>query len=99
SSLGAIYPKNAHTLDLLIGGTATNSSTTNFAKFGVLNVSGGTPVASVSAGTAGAAFLSANGNLQTTAKQTLTLGGGNTGNVVLSGPVQISGFSTGLVHS
>src|SRR6185503_12888221 len=77
-ALGVIYPQNP-TLDLLIGGTTTAS-----AKFAVLNVAGNnTPVASVSAGSAGAAFLSANGNLQTTAKQSLILGGGNTGNIVL----------------
>ena len=87
SSNGALYPGNS-TLDLLVGGTASSA-----AKFAVLNMAGGTPTASVSAGTAGGAFLTATGNLQTTAKQSLTLGGGNTGNLVLSG------FGTGLVHS
>ncbi|HEY9661055.1 MAG TPA: hypothetical protein V6C65_21595, partial [Allocoleopsis sp.] len=76
------------TLDLAIGGTSTAS-----AKFAVLNVNSGTPVASVSAGQNGAAFLTADGNLQTTAKQSLTLGGGNSGNIILSG------FGQGIVHS
>src|SRR5207245_8624300 len=54
---------------LLVGSTASSS-----AKFAVLNVSSGTPTASVSAGTAGAASLTATGVLATTAKQTLSLG-------------------------
>ena len=87
SSLGVLYPGNS-TLDLLIGGTASSS-----AKFAVLNINSGTPTASVSAGTAGGAYLNATGTLATTAKQSLTLGGGDTGNIVLSG------FSTGLIHS
>src|SRR5258706_10191369 len=76
-----------------------NASTTNYARFAVINVAGGTPTASVSAGTAGGAFFDATGNIQTTAKQSLTLGGGNTGNLVLTGPVKVTGFSTGLVHA
>src|SRR5207248_1687781 len=49
-SNGVIRPKFSSTLDLLIGGTATNSSTANFAKFAVLNVNpgAGTPTASIS---------------------------------------------------
>lgn len=87
STLGALYPINS-TMDLLIGGTASSS-----AKFAVLNVNNGTPTASVSAGTNGGAYLSATGTLATTAKQALTLGDGNTGNIVLNG------FATGIIHS
>ncbi|HYD34822.1 MAG TPA: site-specific integrase [Vitreimonas sp.] len=73
-SLGAISPIN-NTFDLLVGSNATSS-----AKFAVLNVNSGTPTASVSAGTSGAAYLTAAGALQTTARQTLSLGGSTTGN-------------------
>ncbi|MCJ7805610.1 LamG domain-containing protein [Patescibacteria group bacterium] len=73
---GTIYPKNS-TVDVLIGGTATDT-----AKFAFINVIGsGTPTASISAGAAGATYLSADGTLATTAKQTLSLGGTTTGNV------------------
>ena len=41
STLGALYPGN-NTIDLLIGGTSTTS-----AKFGFINVSSGTPTASI----------------------------------------------------
>ena len=75
---GALSPIN-DTLDLLIGGQATAS-----AKFAVLNVNSGTPTASVSAGTAGAAYLTADGTLATTAKQTLTLGSAANGNILLT---------------
>jgi len=75
---GAIYPLNS-TSDLLVGGQASAS-----AKFAVLNVNNGTPTASVSAGVAGAAYLTADGRLATTARQTLTLGDANTGNLILS---------------
>ncbi|MDO8335677.1 MAG: kelch repeat-containing protein, partial [Candidatus Saccharibacteria bacterium] len=44
----------------------------------------GTPTASISAGTSGALYLSANGSLQTTAFQTLTIGGSTTGNVAIN---------------
>jgi hypothetical protein len=78
---GTIYPVNS-TVDLLVGGTASSS-----AKFAVLNVNSGTPTASVSAGasSAGAAYLTAAGTLQTTQNQTLTLGGNTTGNIVIEG--------------
>src|SRR5690606_23809104 len=62
------------------GGTSTDS-----AKFAVLNVDNGTPVASVSSGVDGtAAYLSADGTLQTQNMQTLTLGGSTTGNVTIN---------------
>ncbi len=78
-SNGTLAPVNT-TLDLLVGGTSSSS-----AKFAVLNVNSGTPTASVSAGSAGAAYLTAAGALQTTANQTLSLGGNTTGNIVLNG--------------
>ncbi|MEK6965256.1 MAG: hypothetical protein AABX58_03465, partial [Thermoproteota archaeon] len=76
---GSLYPANT-TVDLLVGATATAS-----AKFAVINVNSGTPTASVSAGasSAGAAYLTAAGNLQTTQLQTLTLGGATTGEVFI----------------
>src|SRR6185369_5709891 len=77
TGLGAIFEGNT-TQDLLIGSQATSS-----AKFAVINVNSGTPVASVSAGITGGAFFTADGQFQTTAKQSLTLGGGNTGNIIL----------------
>ena len=52
------------------------SLATTSSKFAFINVASGTPTASISAGTPGAAFLTATGNLQTTARQALTLGGG-----------------------
>jgi len=74
----ALTPINS-TMDLLVGGTTTAS-----AKFAVLNMdsnSTGTPTASVSAGTNGGAYLTATGNLQTTAFQALSLGGATTGDI------------------
>ena len=90
---GALYPINS-TLDFLIGGTSTTA-----AKFAVLNMNSGTPTASVSAGTAGASYLTAAGNLATTAKQTLTLGDTNTGEIVLSpgGTTALTGRGTNLI--
>ncbi|MEK7587784.1 MAG: hypothetical protein AAB457_03130, partial [Patescibacteria group bacterium] len=72
---GSLYPVNA-TVDLLVGGTATTS-----AKFAFLNVASGTPTASVSAGAAGATYMTAGGVIASTAKQSLTLGDTNTGNI------------------
>ncbi|OGH21221.1 MAG: hypothetical protein A2629_02580, partial [Candidatus Levybacteria bacterium RIFCSPHIGHO2_01_FULL_41_15] len=79
---GLLFPNN-NTVDLLVGGRATSS-----AKFAVLNINSGTPTASVSAGTAGGAFLTADGYLSSTARQTLTIGNSSTynttGNVLLN---------------
>ncbi|HEY9663695.1 MAG TPA: hypothetical protein V6C65_35045, partial [Allocoleopsis sp.] len=76
---GVLYP-NISTLDLLIGGTATNS-----AKFGFLNVAGGTPTASISANSGNnAIFLDGAGNIGTTNKQTLTVGSASTGDINLT---------------
>src|SRR3989344_2809103 len=86
---GVITPKLTSTLDFLLGSQSSSS-----AKFAVLNMTGAlTPTASISAGAAGGALLTATGNLQTTAKQSLTLGGGNSGNIVLSG------FGAGVIQS
>jgi hypothetical protein len=74
---GVLNPAN-NTVDFLIGGTASNS-----AKFAVLNVAGGTPTASVSAGAAGGISMTATGTLATTAKQTLTLGSTTTGDIAI----------------
>src|SRR5581483_2816766 len=96
-ALGALFEGNT-TQDFLLGGTTTNSSTTNYARFGILNVnsaSAGNPTASLSAGTAGAAFFDSTGALQTTNKQSLTLGGGKSGNVVLSGTTLLSSLGLG----
>lgn len=76
--LGTITPK-IESQDLLIGGQASSS-----AKFAVLNVNSGTPTASLSAGLAGGAYLTADGTLQTTANQRLTLGGSSTGDIFIS---------------
>ncbi len=69
------------TLDFSVGGTSTASS-----KFAVLNVAGGTPTASISAGLGGAGslYLTAAGSLITTSMQNLTLGGATTGDIVLN---------------
>jgi hypothetical protein len=75
---GTLAPLNI-TDDFLLGATATTS-----AKFALYNVASGTPTASVSAGTNGATYLTADGNLATTALQTLTLGGSTTGTISLS---------------
>lgn len=78
-SSGVLAPGNL-TNDVLFGGNATES-----AKFAVLNMNpgSGTPTASLSAGIAGGAYLTATGILQTTANQTLTIGGTSTGNILL----------------
>ena len=77
------------TMDLLIGGIATDS-----AKFAVLGVSTNTPTASISAQNANgyAMYLDpANGTLQTLRNQTLTLGGSSTGNINLAENTSITG--------
>ena len=91
-NLGTISPNN-DTVDLLVGGNASSS-----AKFAVLNVNSGTPTASVSAGTAGGAYLTATGTLATTAKQTLTLGNSTTGNVIIApgGTTALTAIGTNL---
>ena len=86
SGNGVIYPNQASTLDVLIGGTGTIS-----AKFAFINVAEGTPTASISANTGNSAlFFDANGNIQTSNGQTLTLGGGNSGNIALSSNLVLS---------
>ena len=97
---GAIIQRNT-TQDFLLGATATAS-----AKFAVTNVNSGTPTASLSAGISGATFLSADGKLQTTNAQNLTIGGGSTGNITISpastttinGTTIFSGLGLGIAH-
>src|SRR6185436_441731 len=76
---GALSPLNI-TDDLLLGGSSTAS-----ARFAFTNAVGlGTPTASLSAGIAGGMFFDASGNLQTTANQNLSIGGGATGNISIA---------------
>jgi site-specific recombinase XerD len=75
---GTLSPIN-DTLDVLVGSNATAS-----ARAGLININSGTPTATLSAGTAGGAYLTATGNLATTANQTLTLGNNTTGNIVIA---------------
>lgn len=76
---GSIFPKNS-TVDFLFGGQATES-----AKFAVLNVNSGIPVASISSGLSGiSSFLTADGTLATTNNQTLTIGNSTTGNISIA---------------
>ncbi|HET7713898.1 MAG TPA: hypothetical protein VFK94_06690, partial [Patescibacteria group bacterium] len=93
SSSAGIVANGNLTTDFLLGGTATSS-----AKFAVINVAGGTPTASISAGTTdNAAFLTGTGNLATTNRQTLTLGGTATGDIVLdagTGNIRLSDLAT-----
>ena len=58
---GSLLPIN-QTYDLIVGGTGTVG-----ARFAVTNVSGGVTTATLSAGTTGGAYLTADGILQTTA--------------------------------
>ena len=75
---GAISPLDSHN-DLLVGGNATAS-----AKFGLLNVSNGTPTASIAGSIANnALYLPGDGSIGTTNRITLALGGGGTGNISL----------------
>src|SRR5581483_5068889 len=77
-SNGTIAPRYAATEDLLLGGTSTST-----AKFAVLNIAGGIPAASVSAQNAAnqALVLGSDGSIQTVRNQTLTIGGGTTGDI------------------
>ena len=74
---GTIYPKLSDSLDFFIGGSSTTS-----AKFALLNINGarGTQTASLS----GTLVLdSGSASIESTNFQTLTLGGNNTGSVVI----------------
>jgi hypothetical protein len=76
-SAGALSQSNI-TDDFLLGALATTS-----AKFGFLNVAGGTPTASISANIPNsAAYLTGAGVLGTTNAQTLQLGSSSTGSIV-----------------
>ncbi len=74
---GAIFERLS-TEDLLLGSNATAS-----AKFGVLNIAGGTPTISLFNGST-STLLSANGVLSTTGNAALTLGSAATGSIILS---------------
>jgi len=85
---GVLTPK-IETQDLLLGATATTS-----AKFAFMNNAGGTPTASIAGSLANnALYVTGDGTMGTTNKQSLTIGSNSTGNIILSG------FSTGLIHS
>jgi hypothetical protein len=90
-SNGALYPSNL-SLDLLIGGTSTNS-----ARFALTGVATDSPVASISASNGNGIYLTNTGNIATTNNQSLTFGGASTGNInfSLSSPdtIQINGTS------
>ena len=81
---GAITPTNS-TWDFLLGGNATSS-----AKFAVLNMNTGTPVASISAvGSGTGIVLGGDGTIQATQMNNLLLGGAasggvGTGDIILS---------------
>ena len=80
---GTIYPINS-TLDLFVGGVATDD-----ARFAFFNVSSGTPTASISAITGNSLSLNADGILRTSNAQSLTLGGGDSGEVYIQSPLHI----------
>jgi hypothetical protein len=68
-NLGSLYPINS-TLDLFAGGQSSAS-----AKFAVLNMNAGTPVASISSGINGnGMYFTADGTLATTRRTNLTIG-------------------------
>ncbi|MCL5114025.1 MAG: MerR family transcriptional regulator, partial [Patescibacteria group bacterium] len=80
---GTLHPGTL-TFDLLVGGNSTAS-----AKFGLLNNAGGTPTASISANSGNnAIYITGNGTLATTNRQTLTIGNSaaynTTGNVLIN---------------
>ncbi len=80
---GAISPKNS-TVDFLLGGTASSS-----AKFKVLNINSGTPIASISGSLTNVSlFFDGNGNISTTNRKDLILGNSSsydsTGNILLN---------------
>ncbi len=70
---GAVYVGNT-TADVLIGATSTAS-----AKFGFINVTSGTPTATI----AGNLTLNSAGVIQSTRNQALVVGGDSTGNIAL----------------
>ena len=67
------------TQDFLLGGTSTAS-----AKFAFTNVNSGTPTASISAQSGGGALSLTPTSLTTQNAQTLTIGGTNSGNIIIA---------------
>lgn len=94
---GSLFPSNS-TVDFLIGGQSTAS-----AKFSVQNINTGTPVASISANTAdNATYLTGDGTLGTTNKQSLNIGNSQTGNINIgnsSGEIIIDSTSGNISFS
>ena len=85
---GAIAPLDTGD-DFLLGGAATAS-----AKFGFINNATGVPTATISANLGdNATYLTGDGTLATTNKQSLTIGSASTGNI------DLFGFGTGIIHS
>ncbi|MEK6900844.1 MAG: hypothetical protein AABX37_00715, partial [Nanoarchaeota archaeon] len=82
---GALSPFSI-TDDLLLGATSTTS-----ANFAFINNAGGTPTASVS----GNLVLAGARSIQTTANNTLTIGGSTTGNITIS---PLNGASGGILN-
>ena len=72
---GAVFTKN-DTVDFLLGSNATDS-----AKFAVIGINN--PRGQQTASVSGNLVLDAQGSLQTTNNQTLTIGGDTTGNVII----------------
>jgi hypothetical protein len=88
-SSGTIYPNNS-TLDVLLGGSSTSS-----AKFNFINNASGTPTASISANSGNnSLYITGNGTLATTNRQTLTLGSATTGNIAITNNAIFNGNLT-----
>ncbi|MEK7581701.1 MAG: hypothetical protein AAB512_05485, partial [Patescibacteria group bacterium] len=78
---GAITPKLTSTLDLILGSTATAS-----AEFAVTGINDSAPVATLSATTNGngISLTGSNATIQSLRNNTLNIGGGTTGNIILA---------------
>jgi len=89
-SNGTLYPDNS-TVDFLVGGQSSVS-----AKFGVLNINSGTPIASISANSGNiATYITGDGTLATTNRGTITIGSSSTYNT--SGNILLAPNGTGSV--
>jgi len=88
---GLLYPKNS-TVDFAIGGQSTDS-----AKFAVLNINSGVPVASVSSGLAGmSTYMTANGIIGTSIMQSLFIGSSaTTGDIEIGNSVKLVSVNSG----
>ena len=95
---GILSPGNL-TQDLTFGGTSTTSARFAFINSGSTSL--GAPIASLSAGVAGATYLSADGILNVTNNQNLNIGSQTTGDIIfdkvgLTQPIPLSSTSAGL---